>query len=230
MLIMSRSTFSGPILSGDQRFGALRDVGYAALAQFASLTFTNATANTAGYAGTSGQFVGSNAIPNGNAVVYSPSSSTYPPVAATPTADSATEVYRGFVAYLPVNSRIEDLIVDIGVVPTQTGATSTSLYISNGFNTGTTPQYGSIATLATGRNAVTVTATQLSNWQATTSDITNAPANDASLLSQVVFTFAINGTGMTGGPTAGQAYITIRYTQADGNIGSTTAYPYGNLD
>ena len=225
---MSRSTFSGPILSGDQRFGALRDVGYTALAQFASLTFTNTTANTAGYAGSSGQFVGSNAIPNNNAVVYTPSSTVYPPVAATPTADSATEVYRGFVAYLPINSRIEDLIVDIGVVPTQSGATSTSLYISNGFATSSAAQYGSVATLATGRNAITLTAAQLAAWQATTADITNSP--EPSLLSQVVFTFAINGTGMSGGPTAGQAYITVRYTQADGNIGSTTAYPYGNFD
>ena len=198
------------------------------LAQFASLTFTNTTANTAGYAGSSGQFVGSNAIPNNNAVVYTPSPTVYPPVAATPTADSATEVYRGFVAYLPINSRIEDLIVDIGVVPTQSGATSTSLYISNGFNTGTTPQYGSVATLATGRNAITLTAAQLAAWQATTADITNSP--DPSLFSQVVFTFAINGTGMTGGPTAGQAYITVRYTQADNSIGSTNAYPYGNFD
>jgi len=225
---MARSTFSGPILSGDNRFGALRDVGYTALAQFASLTFTNTTANTAGYAGSSGQFVGSNAIPNNNAVVYTPSSTVYPPVAATPTADSATEVYRGFVAYLPINSRIEDLIVDVGVVPTQSGATSTSLYISNGFATSSSASYGSVGTLTTGRNAITVTATQLGNWQATSADITNAP--EPSLLSQVVFTFAINGTGMTGGPTAGQAYITVRYTQADGNIGSTTAYPYGNFD
>ena len=225
---MGRSTFSGPILSGDQRFGALRNVGSAALAQFASLTFTNTTANTAGYAGTSGQFVDSNDIPNGNGVVYSPSATVYPPVTVTPTADSATEVYRGFVAYMPINCRIEDLIVDIGVVPTQTGATSTSLYISNGFNTGTTPQYGSVSSLTTGRNAVTVTAAQLAAWQATTADITNSP--EPSLFSQVVFTFEINGTGMTGGPTAGQAYITVRYTQADGNIGSTTAYPYGNLD
>jgi hypothetical protein len=225
---MARSTFSGPILSGDQRFGALRNVGYTALAQFASLTFTNTTANTAGYAGSSGVFVDSNGIPNGVGVVYSPSATVYPPVVATPTADSATEVYRGFVAYLPVNSRIEDLIVDVGVVPTETGATSTSLYISNGFNTGTTPQYGSIASLTTGRNAVTVTATQLGNWQATSADITNSP--EPSLFSQVVFTFAINGTGMSGGPTAGQVYLTVRYTQADGNIGSTTAYPYGNFD
>jgi len=42
---MARSTFEGPILSGDQRFGALRDVGYAALAQFASLTFTNTSSS-----------------------------------------------------------------------------------------------------------------------------------------------------------------------------------------
>jgi hypothetical protein len=225
---MARSTFDGPILSGDQRFGALRNVGYAALAQFASLNFTNTTANSAGYAGTSGQFVDSNGIPNGNGVVYSPSSSVYPPVVVTPTADSATVVYRGFVAYLPINARIEDLIVDVGVVPTETGATSTSLYISNGFNTGTSPQYGSISSLTTGRNAVTVTATQLAAWQATTADITNSPA--PSEFSQVVFTFAINGTGMSGGPTAGQVYLTIRYTQADNQIGSTTAYPYGNFD
>ena len=225
---MSRSTFSGPILAGSTRFGALRDIGYAAMAQFASLTFTNTTANTAGYAGSSGQFVSSNAIPNNNAVVYTPSSTVYPPVAATPTADSATAVYRGFVAYMPVGSRIEDLIVDVGVVPTQTGATSTSLYISNGFATSSAAQYGSVATLTTGRNAITLTATQLAAWQATSADITNVP--EPSLLSQVVFTFAINGTGMTGGPTAGQAYITVRYTQADGNIGSTTAYPYGNFD
>jgi hypothetical protein len=132
------------------------------------------------------------------------------------------------VAYLPINARIEDLIIDVGVVPTETGATSTSLYISNGFNTGTSPQYGSISSLTTGRNAVTVTATQLAAWQATTADITNSP--QPSEFSQVVFTFAINGTGMSGGPTAGQVYLTVRYTQADNNIGSTTAYPYGNLD
>ena len=192
---MARSTFSGPILSGDQRFGALRDVGYTALAQFASLTFTNTTVNTAGYAGASTQFVGSNGIPNSNAVVYSPSATVYPPVAATPTADSATEVYRGFVAYLPINSRIEDLIVDIGVVPTQTGATSTSLYISNGFNTGTTPQYGSVATLTTGRNAITVSATQLGNWQATSADITNVP--EPSLLSQDRKSTRLNSSHIT---------------------------------
>jgi hypothetical protein len=225
---MARSTFSGPILSGDQRFGALRNVGYTALAQFASLTLTNTTPNTAGYAGSSGVFVDSNGIPNGNGVVYTPSATVYPPVVATLPADSATEVYRGFVAYLPINSRIEDIIIDIGVLPTQTGASSVDLYVSNGFNTGTNAQYGTIQAATTGRNALTVTATQLANWQATSSDITNSP--EPTLFSQVVFTIEINGTGMSGGPTAGQVYFTVRYTQADGNIGSTTAYPYGNFD
>ena len=225
---MARSTFEGPVLSGDNRFGALRDVGYTALAQYTTMNFTNTTANTAGYSGASTQYVGSNGIPNSNAVVYSPSSSVYPPVAATPTADSATVVYRGFVAYLPVGARIEDLIVDVGVVPTETGASSTSLYISNGFATSSSAQYGSIASLTTGRNAVTLTATQLAAWQSTTLDVT--AANGVAPVSQVVFNIAVNGSGMSGGPTSGAVYFTIRYTQADGNIGSTTAYPYGNFD
>jgi len=25
-------------------------------------------------------------------------------------------------------------------------------------------------------------------------------------------------------------YLTVRYTQPDGNIGTTTTYPYGNFD
>jgi len=29
---------------------------------------------------------------------------------------------------------------------------------------------------------------------------------------------------------AGQIYVALRYVQSDGNIGTTTAYPYGNLD
>ena len=49
---MSRSTFSGPVLVGDQRFGALRDVGTAVLAQHVQLTLSNTTPGTAGYAGT----------------------------------------------------------------------------------------------------------------------------------------------------------------------------------
>jgi hypothetical protein len=31
-------------------------------------------------------------------------------------------------------------------------------------------------------------------------------------------------------PTAGQFGITVRYRQADLNIGNSTTYPYGNFD
>ena len=61
---MGRSTFEGPILSGDNRFGALRDVGYVRLSQTGQLLLTNTTVGTAGYSGGSGQFVWSNNIPN----------------------------------------------------------------------------------------------------------------------------------------------------------------------
>jgi len=39
----------------------------------------------------------------------------------------------------------------------------------------------------------------------------------------------ITGTG-TPAPTTGTLYLTVRYTQVDGNIGTTTTYPYGNFD
>ena len=101
---MARSTFDGPILSGDNRFGPLRDVGYTELAQAAYLDLTNTTANTANYGGTSGQYVFSNIIPNQNGTVYTPSSTTYPPTAATITADAATALYRGVVFLLNILS------------------------------------------------------------------------------------------------------------------------------
>ena len=231
---MARATFEGPILSGDNRFGALRDVGYARLNQSAALTLTNTTNATAGYAGASQQFVGSNNIPNTNAVVYSPSSSTYPPVAASIPADSATNIYRGFVAYVPVGCRITDMIVDIGVVPTVAAGTLTSVQvlISNGYTAAAgTAAYGNTAVLtspAVGRQSLaTFTGTQLANQQATTADITQ-PQQPATL-SQVVFTVALVGTSMTT-ISAGTMYFNLNYTQPDGNIGSTTAYPYGNFD
>jgi len=225
---MARSTFEGPILSGDNRFGPLRDVGYVDLAQNADLVLTNTTVNTAGYGGSSGQYVSNVTIPNSNGVVYTPSATTYPPVAATITADSATAVYRGYVAYLPVGSVINDFIVDCGVIPALTGSTGAAVYISNGFNTGTTPAYGTVASVSVGRNTVTYTAAQIANIQATTADITQS--QQPATLSQVVFNIAIAGSGMSGGPTAGKMYFTVRYTQADGQLGSATTYPYGNLD
>ena len=54
---MARSTFDGPILSGDNRFGPQRNVGYATLTQNGYLDLLNNTANTAGYSGGSTQFV-----------------------------------------------------------------------------------------------------------------------------------------------------------------------------
>jgi len=231
---MARSTFEGPILSGDNRFGPLRDVGYARLNQTAALTLTNTTANTAGYAGASQQFVGSNNIPNSNAVVYSPSATTYPPVAATIPADSATNIYRGFVAYVPVGSRITDMIVDIGVVPTVTAGTLTSVQVlvSNGYTAAAgTAAYGATAVLtspAVGRQSLaTFTGTQLANQQATTADITQS--QQPATLSQVVFTVALVGTSMTT-ISAGTLYFNLNYTQPDGSIGSATVYPYGNFD
>jgi hypothetical protein len=231
---MARSTFEGPILSGDTRFGPLRNVGYTSLVQSAGLVLTNTTANTAGFAGSSGVFVDSNAIPNTTAVVYTPSSSTFPSVAATIPADSATNIYRGFAAYVPVNSRINDIFVDIGVVPTVAAGTLTSVQVlvSNNYTAAAgTAAYANTAVLtspAVGRQSLsTFTATQLANQQATSTDVLQA--NGEPNVSQVVFTIALVGTSMTT-ISAGTLYFTVRYTQADGNIGSATAYPYGNFD
>ena len=43
---MGRSTFEGPILSGDNRFGPLRNVGYSQLVQNVDLDFSNTTSGT----------------------------------------------------------------------------------------------------------------------------------------------------------------------------------------
>ena len=231
---MARATFDGPILSGDNRFGPLRDVGYTRLTQSAGLNLTNTTANTANYGGASQQFVGSNGIPNGNAVTYAPSSSTYPSVAASIPADSATNIYRGYVAYLPTSCRITAIDIDIGVVPAVAAGTLTSaqILVSNGYTAAAgTAAYATTAVLtspAVGRQTLAAfTATQLANQQATSVDILQG--QQPAQLSQVVFTIALVGTSMTT-VTAGTFYFTISYTQADGQIGSTTAYPYGNFD
>ena len=232
---MARSTFSGPILSGSNRFGPIRDVGYTDLAQNIDMNFANTGGNgTAGYAGGSGQFVNGNLIPNVNAVVYTNSSSVYPPTAATITADAATTVYRGAVFYLPTGSQINDFLVDIGTGITG-GSTITAgvVNIGNQFN-GT--QYGSVTLTATtnvlvaGRYSTTFTGTQLTNIQATTADFTNPTGVvEPATFSQVVMTLVITGTG-TPAPTTGTLYLTVRYTQPDNNIGNTTTYPYGNFD
>jgi hypothetical protein len=239
---MARSTFEGPVLSGNNRFGPLRNIGYTDLVQQCDLNFANTSgAGTAGYPGASGQFVNGNQIPNVNATVYTPSSSVYPPVAATVTADAPLLTYRGAVMYLPNGCQINDIFVDVGTaisVNTGGGATLTAavINIGNAFN-GT--QYGSI-TLTVAANAITAgrytptfTGAQLTNMQATSGDITNPTGSNTdpngSLVSQVVFTLALTGTG-TPAPNVGTLFTTLRYVQPDPNIGNSTTYPYGNFD
>jgi hypothetical protein len=222
---MARSTFEGPILSGDNRFGPQRNVGYTVLAQSAQLTLTNTSANTANYGGASGQFVASNGIANSNGTVFTPGTNT----AATITADSATALLRGVVFYVPVGSTISNIFIDTLVVPTNAGAAITvTPYISNTFATSA----GTIATAAAisaiGRTTATYTAAQAAVAYATTSDVPGVNGNPA--LSQVVVTIAMTAAGSLTTVNAGQLIVTLQYTQADPNIGSTTAYPYGNFD
>ena len=230
---MARSTFDGPILSGDQRFGPFRNVGYADLAQSVGLNIATTTANTANYGGASGIYVKSNGIPNAQAIVYTPNSASTTLTATSIPADSAT-VYRGAVMYIPAGSKIVDIFADIGVVTTFTSGTLTSVQInvSNDYvaaaGTCTYAQTAVLTSPAVGRQSFNAfTATQLTNQQATSTDIVQA--NGQPNLSQIVFTIAsINGTNVA--ITGGTYYFTLRYIQPDGNIGTTTTYPYGNFD
>jgi hypothetical protein len=207
---MARSTFEGPILAGDNRFGPLRNVGYTEAVQTAYIDITNTTANTSGYSGGSGVFVASNGIPNSQATVYSPSATAYPPVAQTIPADTATNVYRGAVMYLPYGSTIKDVLVDCGNLVAVSGGsaafTSATVYVSNNYTaasgTARYAQTGSVT--AVGRQSLsTFTTAQLYNQQlGTPGDITNPPASGqgtsqySSLVSQLVFTVAIVGTAL----------------------------------
>ena len=237
---MSRATFDGPILAGDSRFGPLRNVGYVDLVQEVDMDLSVTTNGSTNYGGASGKFVNGNGVPNVNAVVYTPSSSVYPSVAQTIPADSATNIYRGGVMYLPYGSAINDIFVDIGVVPAIASGTltSTQILVSNNYTAAAgTAAYAGTAVLtspAVGRQSLsTFTATQLANQAATSADILLSPGAavgpNSGKMSQLVFTIALVGTSMTT-VTAGTFYFTVRYTQLDGSIGTLTTYPYGNFD
>ena len=208
----------------------MRNVGYVGLNQSGNVLLTNTTTNTAAYGGGSGQFVNSNGIPNGNSIVYSPSATAFPATAQTIPADTSTNWYRGFVAYIPTGSRIVNVLVDVQAVITITGTlTSQTVYVSNNYTAAAgTPTYAATGAIsAVGRQSLSAfTATQLANQQASSTDVLVGTGQPN--ISQVVFTIAIVGTSVTA-ITAGQYIFTVQYTQADGNIGSTTAYPYGNL-
>lgn len=231
---MARSTFEGPVLAGDSRFGPLRNVGYQRLTQDCYIDFSNTTAQTAGYSGGSTQFVNGNTIPNSNATVYTAAGgATYPAVAVTPTADASTAIYRGVVMWVPTGVTIETITIDYLTALTVTGTlSSVSWLVSNGFVT-SAPTYATVTLGSTtvgtvGRQTTTYSAANLTNMLATTSDI-NTGTNSPATMSQIVFTLAIVGTGLSA-LSAGKFNLHIGYSQNDANIGNATTYPYGNFD
>jgi hypothetical protein len=233
---MGRSTFEGPVLSGDNRFGPQRDVGLVKLAQSANLVLTNTTAATAGFGGSSGNFVTSNNIPNNLATIYTPQAGQYsasgPGPVVTPTADSSTAIYRGVVFLLPQQSTITAINIDTVAVPTTAAGSISAItpYISNTFATSAGVYATSAALSAVGRTAATFTAAQYANAFSTLQDVQNMqPGTQPTWFSQVVVTLAITGTSLTT-ISAGQIIVTLDYLQNDLNIGNGTTYPYGNFD
>jgi len=236
---MARSTFSGPILSGANRFGPQRDVGYSVLTQQAFLDFAVITPGTANYSGTSGVFVSSNNIPNTAATIWTPQGGSYsnsgPTVASAPTADATGTAYRGAVFLLPQGSNITDVIVDVGAMPADNAGspvtvTSIQPYISNNFAT-STGVYGVMSAITSaGRGTATFTGTTLDNANGTLLDVQNIqPGNQPSWFSQVVVTLKMTASSL-GTLASGQINITLKYAQQDLNIGNGTTYPYGNFD
>ena len=231
---MARATFDGPVLSGDNRFGPLRNVGYAMLAQHVDVNLVNVTPNTASYGGSSGVFVNGNGIPNAPAIVFTPGTTTYAPVAIP--ADTSTNVYRGVVCYLPTNCDLDGVNIDCQIVPAVAGGSasisSSTVFVSNSFTVaGGTPTYlQSNAISAVGRQGqVAFTAQQIINQSTTSTDIIQP--NGQPNLSQVVITLAIVGTNLeTRSSLTGAFSFFVRYIQKDGTIGTTTVYPFGNLD
>ena len=238
---MGRSTFEGPILSGDNRFGQQRDVGPVLLTQYAFLDFSKTTAGTAGYAGSSGVFVSSNNIPNNIGTIWTPQAGSYsasgPTVATAPTADAAGTIYRGAVFLLPASSYLYNVSLDFIANPVDAATLSPSTvacYVSNQFVTSATGAvYASVAsntTTAIGRTTATYTATQYANCQATLQDVQNIqPGNQPTWFSQVVVTLGMTGNSWNA-PVSGKFGITLQYAQADTNIGNSSTYPYGNFD
>jgi len=234
-----RTTFEGPILSGDNRFGPVRDVGYTDLVQTALLDFSVTSAGT-NFGGSSGNFVASNNIPNSVATIYKPQAGVYstngPTVATAPTADATTLVYRGVVFYLPYSCNITDIIFDIGTVPKDSAGTPLAVtaiqpYVSNNFatSTGVYATFANISSPAAQRYTATYVGSQLTNSNATLQDFQNLqPGQQPSWFSQVVVTLGM--TTSAAGLSSGQVEITIRYNQNDMNIGTSTTYPYGNFD
>jgi len=233
---MGRSTFEGPVLSGDNRFGPQRDVGYTLLTQTAVLDFAVTNANTANYGGGNKVFVASNNIPNSVATLWAPQSGVYstsgPSAGTTPTADTSGTIYRGVSFLIPQPSSITDIIVDVGTLPTDGTVTANSIqpYVSNQFAT-TTGVYATMAAITSAtRGTATFVGTQLPYASATLQDVQNLqPGTQPTWFSQIVVTLKITNTSLVA-PTSGQIKVILKYVQADTNIGNGTTYPYGNFD
>jgi hypothetical protein len=232
---MARSTFEGPVIAGDNRFGPLRNVGYVELVQDAYFDLSITTPGTNGYSGTSGQYAFSNGIPNIQGQLFTPSTA-YPATTTTPPTDVSTQVYRGAVFYLPTGCTITDITIDyLSAITGESGATlsDVSVYVSNattaaaGTPTYASTQLGTTTVGTAGRKTTSYSATNLINMLSTTTDIVQA--NGQPNLSQVVFTLSITGTTVAA-PTGGKFNFSFRYTQPDNNIGTLTTYPYGNFD
>jgi hypothetical protein len=236
---MGRSTFEGPILSGDQRFGPQRDVGYALLSQVAYLDFSNTTPSTAGYSGSSKVFVTPNNIPNQAATIYNPQAGSYsaagPTAATAPTADVAGTIYRGAVFNIPAGSYIQNVYLDYLSTPTDAATLTLSTiacYVSNNFATasGVYATIASNTSSAVGRTTASFSLGQYLNSQSTLQDVQNIqPGQQPTWFSQVVVTLAMSGNSANA-PTSGKLQITLQYLQSDPNIGNGTTYPYGNFD
>ena len=225
---MGRSTFDGPILVGDNRYGPQRNLGLVRLKQFASLNFTNSVAGTAQYSGGSGQFVASNTLPNTNASIITPGGNTASPVFVTPTADAATAMYRGCVFYIPKGSIIDSMDFDVTAVLGSTGGTTPAYaaYISNTFAT-SAGVYAtvSLTNTAGARTGATFTAAQYPAAQSTLADVN---ISGQSPLSQIVVTFAFTAASGTLSAPTGVVGVSLSYTLQDPNLGSYTTYPYGS--
>ena len=216
-----RTTFEGPILSGDNRFGPQRDVGPVLLAQQAFLDFSVTSAGQAGYGGGSKTFVTSNNIPNQVATIYAPRSGVYstsgPTVGTTPTADTSGTIYRGAVFLIPQGSNITDVIVDVGVLPTDGSVTANSIqpYVSNAFAT-STGVYATMAAITSAtRGTATFVGTQLDYAYGSLQDVQNMqPGQQPTWFSQIVVTLKITNTSLTT-PTSGQIAVTLKYAQQD---------------
>jgi len=231
-----RTTFEGPILSGDNRFGPQRDVGPVLLAQQAFLDFAVTSAGQAGYGGGSSVFVTSGNIPNQAATIWNPQSGVYstsgPTVATAPTADASGTIYRGVSFLIPQGSNITDVIVDVGTLPTDGSVTANSIqpYVSNKFATATGVYATMAAITSATRGTATFVGTQLDYAYGTLQDVQNIqPGQQPTWFSQIVVTLKITNTSLTT-PTSGQIAVTLKYAQQDMNIGNSTTYPYGNFD